>query len=60
MEPGNEKMVLDLAVANTDTVLSFSTKADTQNISLMDDIFGELSGQSTGENKWKPLGIVLI
>lgn len=55
----NETNVLEVAVAN-DPVLPLTTKADTQNISLMEDILGELSVQSNGENKWKPLGKIIL
>jgi hypothetical protein len=56
----DEKNVLKVSVATTDAGLTLTTKADTQNTSLMDDILEELSVQSNGGNKWKPLGIVFF
>jgi hypothetical protein len=53
--PANELKVLELAVG--DKNLSLDIKSQATETSLMDDILGELSEQSHGENKWQPQGI---
>lgn len=53
--PPIEQKVLDLAVG--DKGLSLDVKSEVAENSLMADILGELSGQSTGGGKWQPKGM---